>query len=257
MDDKRDKSEVASLEKAMQVLEYLAHLDDAVSLKELSAALNMPKTTIIRLLTTMKRHGFIQQDMATRNYRLGWALIHLGTMASRVFDLSKTIHPYLERLARESGESASLVQLQRDSAVYVDQVSCTNLIRSGLGVGAQLQIHLSASGKILVSDMPDETIRQLIKRTPLVRRTEKTITSEEAFMDEISRVRENGYALDDEEGEIGGRCIAAPVRDWNNNILASISITGPSSRIHQDTLPRLIALVCEVSREASAEFARI
>ncbi|HWS29432.1 MAG TPA: IclR family transcriptional regulator [Clostridia bacterium] len=256
MNDKPDKSEVASLEKAMQVLEYLAQLDDVISLKDLSAGLKMPKTTLSRLLTTMKRHGFIQQDAVTRNYRLGWALIHLGTAASRMFDLPKIIHPYLERLSRESGESASLVQLQRDSAVYVDQVSCTNLIRSGLGVGAQLQIHLSAAGKILVSDMPDEAIRQLIKRNPLVKRTEKTITSEETFMREIGRVRENGYALDDEEGEIGGRCIAAPLRDWNNNILASISITGPSSRIHQETLPRLIALVCEVSNEASAELAR-
>jgi DNA-binding IclR family transcriptional regulator len=256
LNDKPDKSEVASLDKAINVLEYLTQLDKDIGLKDLSAVLNMPKATLIRLLTTMKRHGIIQQDAATKNYRLGWALIYMGTAASRLFDLPKIIHPYLERLSRESGESASLVQFQRDSAVYVDQVSCTNLIRSGLGVGAQLQIHISAAGKILISDMPDETIRQFIKRNPLIKRTDKTIINEEAFLNEIRRVRENGYALDDEEGEIGGRCIAAPLMDWNNNILASISITGPSSRIHQETLPRLIALVCEVARSASAELAR-
>ncbi|HWR19365.1 MAG TPA: IclR family transcriptional regulator [Clostridia bacterium] len=253
MNKKPDKSEVTSLDKAIQILQYLTQLDKDISLKDLSAGVNMPKATLIRLLTTMKRHGLIQQDVATKNYRLGWALIYMGTAASRLFDLPKIIHPYLERLSRESGESASLVQFQRDSAVYVDQVSCTNLIRSGLGVGAQLQIHLSAAGKILISDMPDEAIRKFIKRNPLIKRTEKTITSEEAFLREIHSVRENGYALDDEEGEIGGRCIAAPIRDWNDNILASISITGPSSRVHKETMPRLIELVCEVASMASDE----
>ena len=233
------------------MLEYLSQLHEDIGLKDLAAAMGLPKTTLLRILTTLKSHGMVQQDPLSKNYQLGWALIYMGAAASRVYSLPKTIRPFLEQLSKETGEGASLVQFQRDCAVYVDQVSGNNIIGSGLSIGAQLPIHLSAAGKVLISNMPEKEILSLIGRKPLERRTEKTITDPHEFVKEVERVRNLGYALDDEEGEIGGRCVAAPIRDWNQQIVAAISVTGPTGRVTRERLPQLIECVRAAAREAS------
>ncbi|MEA5060776.1 MAG: IclR family transcriptional regulator [Clostridia bacterium] len=246
-----EKNEVASLDKAIRTLEYLAQIDGDISLSKLATCLNIPKTTLLRLLNTLGSHGMVQQDPITKNYRLGWALIYMGGAAAKLFDLSKITHPYLERLSQETGESASLVRLRKNYAVYVDRVSSNNIIRGGLGVGAELELHVSAAGKMLLSTLPDDDIRRFFKRYPLTVHTEKTITSLDAICAEIVRVRKQGYAMDDEEGEIGARCIAAPITDWAGNITAALSITGPTNRLSTEKIPYYIETVCRIAREAS------
>lgn len=246
-----DKSEVASLDKAIRTLECLAQIDGDISLGKLAAYLNIPKTTLLRLLNTMSGHGMVQQDPVTRNYRLGWALIYMGSAAAKLFDLSKIIRPFLERLSQETGESASLVRLRKNYAVYVDRVSSNNIIRGGLGVGAELELHVSAAGKMLLSGLPDEDIRRLFKKHPLTRHTEKTITDPNGIFEEILNTRRRGFAMDDEEGELGARCIAAPITDWNGDIIAALSITGPISRLSTEKMPRYIETVRRTALEAS------
>lgn len=246
-----DKTEVAALDKAIRVLEYLAKVDGDISLGKLAACLNIPKTTLLRLLTTLGSHGMVQQDPFTKNYRLGWALIYMGGAAAKLFDLSKIIRPYLERLSEETGESASLVRLRKNFAVYVDRVSSNSIIRGGLGVGAELQLHVSAAGKMLLSGLPDEAIRRQIGRQPLSRHTERTITDPERIFEEIVQARQRGYAMDDEEGELGARCVAAPITDWNGEVIAALSITGPISRMTTERMPQYIHTVCRIAKEAS------
>lgn len=246
-----DRAEVASLDKAIRVLEYLAQIDGDISLGKLAGSMDMPKTTLLRLLTTLASHGMVQQDHETKNYRLGWALIYLGAAAAQTFDLSKLLRPFLERLSQETGESASLVRLRKNYAVYVDRVSSNNIIRGGLGVGAELELHVSAAGKMLLSGLPDEDIRRLFKKYPLTKHTEKTIVNPNEIYEEVLRTRSRGYAMDDEEGELGARCIAAPVVDWKGEIIAAFSITGPTSRLSTDKIPQYIEIVCRTAREAS------
>jgi len=245
------QSSVRALDKALRVLEYLSQIEGDVDLGVLSAQVRLPKSTLLRLLTTLRRHDFVQQDPATRRYRLGWALIYLGRSAARIFDLTRIVRPYLERLAAEVGETASLVQLVGRRAVYVDQVAGSSMIRGVPQIGSSLQLHCTACGKLLMSYMEEERMQQMLDEAVLEKRTERTITDAGALAEEMRRVRHQGYAVDDEEMEIGGRCIAAPVIDRDGSVVAAFSVTGPTSRIRQKDLPGVAEVVCRIAAEAS------
>jgi IclR family acetate operon transcriptional repressor len=211
----------------------------------------MPKTTLLRLLNTLKKHNFVQQDERSRRYRLGWALIYLGRAANRVFNIVEFIHPYLEELSRRSGETANLVFLDRNHAVYLDQVVSSNIIRGVPAVGAPLGLHCTAAGKVLLGWQPEEVVEQILDHTELPGHTNKTITERRALRLELERIRGQGWALDDEESELGGRCVAAPVFEHTGKVIASISIVGPANRVNPDTIPGLSALIVETAAEIS------
>jgi DNA-binding IclR family transcriptional regulator len=250
--DHAKRDSVRALEKALTVLEYLSRIEQDVDLATLTHRLDMPKTTLLRLLNTLKKHNFVQQDERSRRYRLSWALIYLGQAANRVFDVVEFIHPYLEKLSRQSGETANLVFLDRNHAVYVDQVVSDSIIRGVPMVGAPLGLHCTAAGKVLLScqamDRIDETLKQ-IDLNPL---TEKTITDFDQLRLELKRVKEQGYAVDDEETERGGRCVAAPLFSREGELIGAISLMGPANRVNPATLPELSAMV----RDAAGTISR-
>jgi IclR family KDG regulon transcriptional repressor len=245
------ESSVRALEKALIVLEHLSKLEREIDLATLTNQLDMPKTTLLRLLKTLKKYNFVHQDERSRRYRLGWALIYLGRAANRVFDIVEFIHPYLEKLSRFSRETANLVFLDRNHAVYVDQVVSDSVIRGVPVVGASLGLHCTAAGKVLLSCQSDEVIAEILSQIDLRPLTEKTITDPGRLGRELKRVREQGYAVDDEETEPGGRCVAAPVFDREGSLMGAVSVIGPTNRVNPDTIPALSALLVKTAGEIS------
>lgn len=138
-DSNLNKSEVAALDKALRVIECMSHTAEDIGLATLAEQTNLPKSTLVRLLNTLKAHSIVWQDEKTKRYKLGWALIYLGRAAASSFNLVDMIHPYLMQLSRETGETASLVMRRNDRAVYVDRVSSSNMIRSAPKVGEELR----------------------------------------------------------------------------------------------------------------------
>lgn len=248
---KNEKTEVASLDKAFRILNCLAQADGQVSLAVLSKQMGIPKSTLIRLLATMRSYGLVMQDSNTKQYCLGWALIYMGQAAAKSFDAIKAIRPFLERLAAETGETASLTMRRRNRVVYVDQVSGSSMIRSVPSIGAELYMHASASGKIILGGLSEELYNQTMADYALAKLTDKTIVDREQFRKEVQKAHELGYALDDEEGEPGCRCIAAPITNWHGEIIAALSITGPTTRIRPEDIPHIAETVCRIAREAS------
>ncbi|MEG1548112.1 MAG: IclR family transcriptional regulator [Clostridia bacterium] len=246
-----DKSEVASLDKAIRTLKFLSTVEGDVTLTTLAENVDLPKSTLVRLLNTLKGHGMVLQDDETKRYRLGWALIYMGQAATKSFNLIKLIHPHLDQLSRETGESASLIMLRKNKVVYVDQVSGNNMIRGVPRIGAELFLHASASGKVLLSHLTEKQVNQILAGYAFTRFTDKTICDPAVFREVLSQTHSLGYALDDEEGELGCRCIAAPITDWNGKIVASVTITGPTSRIGLDDIPRLADTVVRIAKQAS------
>jgi IclR family KDG regulon transcriptional repressor len=249
--EKPAESSVRALDKALSVLEHLSMHDRDVDLATLTREMRLPKTTLLRLLNTLRKHNFVHQDEQTKRFRLGWALIYLGRSAGRMFNLVEFIHPYLEKLSRDSGETANLVFLDRDRAVYVDQVVTDNIIRGVPAVGAPLGLHCTASGKALLSALPAAPLEEILGEMQLYRLTEKTITNPAALRREIEQARERGYALDDEETELGGRCVAAPIFGKEGAVVAAVSVMGPNNRVNPETFPRLCSLVRETAAEIS------
>ena len=242
---------VASLEKALTVLDLLSAVDGDIEVGKLAEKAKLPKSTLVRLLNTLKAHNFVQQNPQTRRYRLGWALIHLGKAAEHQFELSLVVHPFLEQLMQETGETASLAVLELDHAVYVDQVVSRNIIKGVPHVGSRLELHCTAVGKVLSSAFSDEQLGQLIRDNGLPRLTENTIVNATQFRKEISLKRDRGYAFDNEEAESGGRCIAAPILDGNGKVIGAISITGPTNRIQLERVEDFAENVRRIAHQAS------
>ena len=245
------ESSVRALEKALTVLEHLSRIEQDIDLATLTQQLDMPKTTLLRLLNTLKKHNFVQQDERSRRYRLGWALIYLGQAANRVFDIVEFIHPYLAKLSRRSGETANLVFLDRNHAVYVDQVVSESIIRGVPAVGSPLGLHCTAAGKVLLGNQSEDVIAEILSQIDLTALTEKTITDLQQLRRELNGVREEGCAVDDEETELGGRCVAAPIFGKEGAVVAAVSVMGPNNRVNPETFPRLSSLVRETAEEIS------
>ncbi len=245
-------SSVKALEKSLFILEILANSGGEIDLSTLTRHTQIPKSTLLRLLNTLKNHNFVLQDSQSRRFRLGWALIHLGKAAEQSFNLIQIVHPFMEDLASQTGETVSLVLLDGDHAIYVDQVVSSSIIRGHPPIGTPLHLHCTASGKVLLSAFSSQEFESFIGRTQLVKKTEKSIVNPLVLQEEIRRIQKQGYAFDDEETEIGGRCVAAPVFNKQGHIEASVSIVGPSTRIRQSDLVSIATVVKRVADQASA-----
>ena len=245
-------SSVKALEKSLFILEILANSGGEIDLSTLTRHTQIPKSTLLRLLNTLKNHNFVLQDSQSRRFRLGWALIHLGKAAEQSFNLIQIVHPFMEDLASQTGETVSLVLLDGDHAIYVDQVVSSSIIRGHPPIGTPLHLHCTASGKVLLGAFSSQEFESFIGRTQLVKKTEKSIVNPLVLQEEIRRIQKQGYACDDEETEIGGRCVAAPVFNKQGHIEASVSIVGPSTRIRQSDLVSIATVVKRVADQASA-----
>jgi len=236
----------------MIILVAMSRYERDVPLTLLAEDVGFPKSTLVRLLQSMRCYGVVQQDPRTRRYRLGTGLIHLGKAAERQFDLERLIGPCLAELTRSTGETASLAVLEGDRAIYLVQVPSDSIIRGVPPIGAQLNLHCTAVGKVLLTSMSAERIDSVIRKQGLPWHTENTLVDADSLRAELERIRRDGYAVDDEEAEPGGRCIAAPVRDDRGEIIAAVSITGPSTRMKSDRIGPLAAIVMRVAANVTA-----
>ncbi|MCD9140712.1 IclR family transcriptional regulator [Streptomyces albireticuli] len=241
---------VQSLERAFDLLERMADAGGEVGLSELSATSGLPLPTIHRLMRTLVACGYVRQH-PNRRYALGPRLIRLGESASRL--LGTWARPHLARLVEETGETANMALLDGDEVVYVAQVPSRHSVRMFTEVGLRVLPHTTGVGKALLAQSPDDEVRALLARTGMPAATEKTITTPEGFLDALTRVRESGYAVDDNEQEIGVRCLAVPVP--NAPTAAAISISGPAGRVTDAATERMVPLLQQVAAELSVTLA--
>lgn len=241
---------VQSLERAFDLLERMADAGGEVGLSELSTSSGLPLPTIHRLMRTLVACGYVRQQ-PNRRYALGPRLIRLGESSSRL--LGTWARPHLARLVDETGETANMALLDGDEVVYVAQVPSRHSMRMFTEVGRRVLPHSTGVGKALLAQTPDDEVRALLARTGMPAATEKTITSPEDFLKELARVRESGFAMDDNEQEIGVRCLAVPVPDSPTS--AAISVSGPAGRVTEAATERIVPLLREVAADLSATLA--
>ncbi|MBT2385111.1 IclR family transcriptional regulator [Streptomyces sp. ISL-11] len=241
---------VQSLERAFDLLERMADAGGEVGLSELSTSSGLPLPTIHRLMRTLVACGYVRQQ-PNRRYALGPRLIRLGESASRL--LGTWARPHLARLVEETGETANMALLDGDEVVYVAQVPSRHSVRMFTEVGRRVLPHTTGVGKALLARSADDEVRALLARTGMPAATEKTITTPEGFLEALARVRESGYAVDDNEQEIGVRCLAVPVPD--SPTAAAISISGPAGRVTDAATERIVPLLQQVAAELSVTLA--
>jgi IclR family transcriptional regulator, acetate operon repressor len=241
---------VQSLERAFDLLERMADAGGEVGLSELSGSSGLPLPTIHRLMRTLVACGYVRQH-PNRRYALGPRLIRLGESSSRL--LGTWARPYLARLVEETGETANMALLDGDEVVYVAQVPSRHSMRMFTEVGRRVLPHSTGVGKALLAGHPPEEVRAMLARTGMPAATERTITTPEGFLAALDHVRTAGYAMDDNEQELGVRCIAVPVPD--SPTAAAISISGPAGRVTEAATDKFVPLMHEVAEQLSKALA--
>jgi IclR family acetate operon transcriptional repressor len=241
---------VQSLERAFDLLERMADTGGEVGLSELSASSGLPLPTIHRLMRTLVACGYVRQQ-PNRRYALGPRLIRLGESASRL--LGTWARPYLAELVEATGETANMALLDGDEVVYVAQVPSRHSMRMFTEVGRRVLPHSTGVGKALLAQVPPEQVRALLGRTGMPAATEHTITEPDAFLAELERIREAGYAVDDNEQEAGVRCLAVTVPD--SPTAAAISISGPAGRLTEAATEKIVPVLHEVARKLALALA--
>jgi IclR family transcriptional regulator, acetate operon repressor len=237
-------SGVQSLDRALGLLELLADAGGSLRLAELEAASGLPLPTIHRLLKSLVHNGYVRQEPSKR-YALGPRLIRLGETAGRALG-SLAGRQHLAELAGRIGETANMAVLEGDAVVYVAHVPSGHSMRMFTEVGRRVHAHSTGVGKALLAQLTDTEVRALLRRTGMPAITARTHTDPDALLSEVNEIREQGWAVDDNEQELGVRCVAVPLNEAPTP--AAISVSGPSGRI---TMGRVIE-IAPVLRAAAA-----
>ena len=213
--------------------------------------LDLNKSTIHRLLAVLEHHRYVERDLLSGKYRLGLKLAELGNIALSRFDLQATARRFVERLVQETGETAHLGILQQNEVVSLVNVETQRSVRTPSTVGRRSPIHCTSQGKLLIAFRPKMEIDQILRAYRFVPYTKRTIRQSSGYRAELLKVRNLGFAVDDEEFEEGLRCIGAPVRDHSGKVIAAVSIAGPTFRITAERTPELIQKVVTVAHDLS------
>lgn len=226
---------VQTIQRAMELLEAIADHGTAVNVSSLAISSGLPLPTVHRLLKTLVTLGYARQ-LPSRKYGLGSRLIQLGISARGTF--SVTAEPYLRHLVESIGETANLAIFEDDRAVHVAQVPSKHSMRMFTEPGRRVLPHAAGVGKAMLAQMPDETVTEIMQRTGMPMRTDRTLSNVTSLLGELERIREQGWAEDNGEQEVGVRCFAVPIPGIN--VLAAVSVSGPEARLTRESVARII-----------------
>ena len=216
---------VQSVGRVLDLLEIVADAGGEVGLSELATRSGLPLPSIHRLVRTLVQRGYMRQ-LPNRRYALGARLVPLGQVAGTM--LGAWAQPVLTGLVDALGESANLAVLDHDAVMYIGQVPSRHTMRMFTEPGRRVPAHCTGVGKALLSQLPDDAVRELLARTGMPPATPNTITTPGAMFDELARIRREGYALDEGEQEVGVRCVAVAVPGAPRPM--ALSMSGPLTR---------------------------
>jgi len=237
--------EIQSLARGLKILDMLANAQDSISITAVATHLQIDKGSASLLLQTLSNYGFAEKDLATRQYRLGPAVVRLSRSLLTKMPLRETAKPFLHQLVRETSECAHLGVLAQGKVLYIDQVESPETLRVNAEVGFVAPLHCTALGKVLLAwgaaSIPEE----------LSGYTARTIFDPEVLQMDLEKTRRRGYALDDEEFDYGVRCIAAPVFDYRGKVVGALGISGPAARVRLDRIGELSDRVVAIAKALS------
>lgn len=241
---------VQSIERAIRIMEELATEKEGLGVTELSQRVQLHKSTVHRILNTLLLYGYVERNPHTERYRLGMKLLYLGGAILDRMDIRSEARDILDALAKEVNETVHLVVPEGDKAIYVDKIDSRRTIRMYSQIGRRAPYHASAVGKAILAFLPKEEAETIISKG-LERYTKNTITDPEKLRNHLEMIRRKGYAIDEEENEVGIRCIGAPVFDHTGRVVAAVSISGSILTVTRDKIPELSKKVVDSARRIS------
>jgi IclR family KDG regulon transcriptional repressor len=249
---RKDASGMSTINRMCAILNTFEE-QKVLTLSDIGRRINLPKSTTHRLLATLEAQGILMRDSEGRGYRLGYQLIRWGMLAQNSLDLRNLALPILQKLSTDTQETAvlSVIDYAHMAAIWLEQIESPQAVRWVKRVGQRVYLHAGASSKVLWAFLPEEEIEYILDRIELVPIQSSTITDKERMRQDLREIRQRGYAVSIEETDKGAMGVAAPVYDHRNKVVAGIGIIAPISRVPDEQIPEVAALVLEASYRLS------
>ena len=241
-----------AVSRALKIIELLSRSKMNLRLQQIAQETDLPESTALRLLNTLKATRYVQQDPNTKQYYMTFKIPYLGQLISSKMSIREVVRPYLQNLSETCKESSCLVVEQDSEALYVDYAEGPdNMLKTLHLIGHVAPLHCTGVGKLLLQNYSKSELDFYVEKTGLAPLTSNSISDKEALIRELKKIRTEGWAIDDEECEEGVRCVAAPILDQMGSVIASISVTGPASRITPERVPGIRDHVMKTAAEVS------
>ena len=242
---------LSSVAMAVRLLKSFSEGEAEIGVTTLSRRLGVAKSTVYRLASTLVSEGLLEQNPETERYRLGMALFGLGALVRQRMNVATDARPFLFHLREATGETVHLAILEGAEIVFVLNLESNQAIRMRADLGARKPAFCTAEGRAMLAFQPKEIVDEVLAQG-FVPRTPKTIVNERAIRKAIEEARLKGFAVEDEQSELGMRSVAAPIRNANGRVIAAIGLAGPMQRISDEALASFAPLVADAARTISA-----
>lgn len=230
------KYTIDALLRGLKILSLFSHETPSLSLTDIVKSTGINKTTVFRMITTLEDAGYLVRNPETRRYHPGVKVLQLGFTAISDLDVRQVARPYLEQLSQQVGETVSLSVLDGMEIVYIDRVRNRQIVGVVLGMGSRLPAHCASMGKAMLAHLPPAELQRRLDQVELKPCTPKSLADKAALRADLAVVRRRGFAINDEELEIGLRAVAAPIWDSSGQVVAAANITGSAAMISQERL---------------------
>ncbi len=246
---------IQSVSHALDILESFTKTEDELGVTELSKRLGLHKNNVFRLLATLEHRGYIEQNKATENYRLGAKTLQIGSIFIEQRECRRQARPIIEGLMAETGETAVVAVLRGNKVIYMDSVETNKTVRAVSRIGAMLPANCTAVGKAQLAVLSPVEIERIFPETAVPTLTEKSLKTRDLLLADLKRTTEKGYAIENEECDLEVRSVAVPVRDFSKTIVAAIGIIAPAMRLLDERLEKggLVSHIQNAGKALSAK----
>ena len=245
---KNESTSIQVIERLARLLDAIAGHEDPASLKILSAETGLHPSTAFRILSSLAEQGFVERT--TRgNYQLGVKLMQLGSRVSSDVDIRKIALPFMEKLRDQLGETVNLTVREDDEVVYIERTLAKRMIRVEQVIGSRAPLHVTAVGKLMLGNQGEAACRSYAKRSKLPAYTPNTHTRASALLQDCITATKNGYALDNEEAELGVGCIGTLIHDASGQVVAGLSVSAPIERRRNEWVAQVMETGEQISRQ--------
>ncbi|KUO76908.1 MAG: IclR family transcriptional regulator [Clostridia bacterium BRH_c25] len=230
------KDTVQSVERTLSILEVLSDYSEGLGVTDISEKVELHKSTVYRLLSTLINKDYVTQDKETNRYKITFKLYELGNKRIEKMNILSASKLYSKKLMESVNEVVHLVVREGNKIVYIDKVEANNTIRMASSIGKRSPMYCTSVGKAILAYLPVQEVEEVWNISKVEKLTKYTITNFEDLKRELNMVKEKGYAIDNEENEMGVRCVGAPIFNRFGEIEGAISISGPAIRITDEKL---------------------
>lgn len=242
---------VKSVSRALDIITLVSMKKGGLGVTEISKQIDINKSSVYRILSTLVQYGYIEQDSETGRYKLGYKFLEISTKLLESIDIRAEAKPYLQELEKYTNEVIHLVVYDQGEVVYIEKLEGNETLRMHSKVGKRAPMHCTSVGKAILAHLPSPTVVDILDRKGMPMHTETTITDKDTFLQELLKVKQTGYALDLEENEHGITCIAVPIFDHLGKAIAAVSISGPTMRMTSERLEELKPRMLEIGGKIS------